>query len=386
MRARLALVLGVALGCGCAPTYANGYQEALARGLAAKNAGRYEEAIAALEEAANLGERYKDRDEARYVEGTLYEKMGKWEEASATYARVATESGGRYQGVRSEFARAEVEQQHIDKERGDALMIEAVRRNPSSGLSRHAVRRMVGPIEKDQGPDAAIQFLHRFTDVAKGTDLDEELLYEEGLILFRAGKHAEARDLFIASARNHPYPLGALTDDALYQAALCAEVLGDYDQAIALLVELLGPMESAYAGSSYERPRFPEAQYKIAMLYLTRKHDRARAKKELRKMLTDHNASRFVDDALWLEGRLELKDGETAAACDSMDELLGLSRDDGRPPSRFTRCLQLLCPSMPAGDKPCADYISRELVNDPEMQPAEITGPVPLPQESRFTE
>ena len=103
-------------------------------------------------------------------------------------------------------------------------------------------------------------------------------------------------------------------------------------------------------------------------------------------MLTDHNASRFVDDALWLEGRLERKDGETAAACDSMDELLGLSRDDGRPPSRFTRCLQLLCPSMPAGDKPCADYISRELVNDPEMQPAEITGPVPLPQESRFTE
>lgn len=382
----LVAALGVGLAASCAPTYAPGYQEAFAKGLAAKNAGRYEDAIAALEEAANLGDRYKDRDEARYVAGTLYEKLERWSEAAATYEKVALESGGRYQGVRSEFARARVEQEHIDKARGDALMIEAVRKHPDSGLARHAVRRMAGPIEKSDGPDAAIAFLRQFADVAKGTDLDEELLYEEGLVLFRAGRHAEARDVFVSSARAHPYPQGALTDDALYQASLCEEVLGNVDQAIALLVELLGPMESAYAGSSYERPRFPEAQFRIAMLYLTRKHDRARAKTELRKMFTLHNASRFVDDALWLEGRLEFADGETSAACNSMDAILGLSRDDARPPSRYTRCLQLLCPSAPAGEKPCADYISREIPNDPEKQVVEIQGPVPLPQESRFTE
>lgn len=382
----VALALALVLAQGCAPTYASGYQAAFARGLAAKNAGRYDEAIAALEEAADLGDRYKDRDEARYIAGTIYEEQGKWAEASATYGRVAEESGGRYQGIRSEFARARVEQEHIDKAKGDQLMIEAVKRHPDSGLSRHAVRRMVAPIEKEQGPEAAIAFLHQFTEVGKGTDLDEELLYEEGLILFRAKRHAEARDLFVASARSHPYPHGALSDDALYQASLCAEILGDHDAAIALLVELLGPMESAYAGSSYERPRFPEAQYRIAMLYLTRKHDRARAKKELRKMHDLHHASRFVDDALWLEGRLELADGEGDAACDSMEKIGSLIQGGDEPRSRFLRCMHLLCPEMKPAEKPCADYIARELPNDPEKEVHEITGPVALPQESRFTE
>lgn len=386
-RLAFAALLGLAVAStSCAPTYATGYQAALARGLAAKNAGRYDEAIKALEEAADLGERYKDRDEARYVAGTLYEKMEKWPEASATYGRVAVESGGRYQGVRSTFARARVEQEHIDKSRGDALMVEAVKKHPDSGLARHAVRRMLEPIERDQGPEAAIQFLRQFTDVGKGTDLDEELLYEEGLVLFRAKRHVEARDVFVRSARSHPYPLGALTDDALYQAALCEEVLGDYDAALALLVELLSPMESAYAGSSYERPRFPEAQYRIAMIYLTRKHDRARAKKELRKMYDDHHASRFVDDALWLEGRLEFMDGEQDAACDSMEKIGSLIQGGDAPRSRFLRCLNLLCPEIPAAEKPCADYIARELPNDPEKDVIEVTGPAPLPQESRFTE
>lgn len=389
MRRALAALIALALAVGtasCAPTYASGYQEALAKGLAAKNAGRYDEAIAALEKAADLGERYKDRDEARYVAGTIYEKLEKWAEASATYGRVAIESGGRYQGVRSEFARARVEQEHIDRTRGDALMVEAVKKHPDSGLARHAVRRMLEPIERDAGPDAAIQFLHQFTEVAKGTDLDEELLYEEGLVLFRAKRHEAARDVLVASARNHPYPLGALTDDALYQAALCEEALGDYDAALALLVELLSPMESAYAGSSYERPRFPEAQYRIAMIWLTRKHDRARAKKELRKMHDEHHASRFVDDALWLEGRLELADGERDAACDSMEKIGSLIQGGDAPRSRFLRCLNLICPEIAAADKPCADYIARELPNDPEKDVIEVTGPVPLPQESRFTE
>ena len=41
-----------------------------------------------------------------------------------------------------------------------------------SGLARHAVRRMLEPIEHDKGPDEAIKFLRSFEDIAKGTDLD----------------------------------------------------------------------------------------------------------------------------------------------------------------------------------------------------------------------
>ena len=68
-----------------------------------------------------------------------------------------------------------------------------------------------------------------------GTDLDEEVSYEEGLVLFRAGRLPEARDLFLKEARAHPYPLGALTDDAYYQAARIEEHLGNIDAALAIL-------------------------------------------------------------------------------------------------------------------------------------------------------
>src|SRR5262245_2925779 len=49
----------------CSPTYADGYMEALGSGLRAQNAGRWEETATHFDEAARLGTRYKDRDEAR---------------------------------------------------------------------------------------------------------------------------------------------------------------------------------------------------------------------------------------------------------------------------------------------------------------------------------
>ena len=379
----LALVSAV----GCAPTYAPGYQVALDRGLAAKNAGRYDEAEKDFDEAANLGTRYKDRDEARLLQGHTFELAGKWTEAEAAYARVAKESGGRYQGVRAEFAAARLEQEHGNIDEGNKMMIEAVRHNPSSGLARHAVRRMSQRIEEQKGPDEAIKFLKSFQDIATGTDLDEEIEYEQGLVLFREGKLEDARDLFEKQARTHPYPQGALTDDAYYQAARIEEHLGHIDEALSLLREMLKPSEAAYAGSSYERPRFPEAQFMIARIYLDDKHDRDRAKKELRKMYDEHRPSRLTDDALWLEAQLEQKDGDQSGACGTIDLLVKTA-----PDSRYVRCQRELCPSASAAPKPCADYIVRELRGEKvadrpigQDDPVKF-GPAVLPQAPRPTE
>ena len=295
---------GLAL-VGCAPTYAKGYQEAFDHGLAAQNAGRYDEAATRFHQAASLGDRYKDRDEARLLEAESLEHMGRFADADATYARIVAEGGGRYQAVRAEFWRARLVTRWKGREAGDALMLAAVERHPSSGLARHAMRRMLGVIEEEKGPDEALTWLDRLEPFGKKTDLEEEIAYERGLVLFRAGRYERARDVLVASARAHPYPNGSLTDDALYQASLLEEELGHIDAAIALLVEMHAPREAAYTGSSYERPRFPQAQLRIGRLYRDQKHDPERAKKELRKVCTDYPASRLCDEALWEEAAIE---------------------------------------------------------------------------------
>ncbi len=323
-------------------------------------------------------------DEARLLEGHTFELAGKWADAEAEYAQTAKEDGGRYQGIRAEFAAARVEEEHGDKATGDRMMVDAIRAHPSSGLARHALMRLSEPIETSKGPDEALKFLASFADIAKGTDLDEEIAYEAGLVMFRAGRFEAARDAFVKEARAHPYPTGSLTDDAYYQAARIEEHLGHFDPALALLAEMLSPMEAAYTGSSYERPRFPEAQYRIARIWLDDKHDRARAKKELRKVHDLHGASRLVDDSLWLEAELEAKDGETSAACETTTLLVTSS-----PDSRYVRCVHELCPSASAAAKPCADYIERELRG--EARPADddekaTFGPAVLPQAPRPTD
>ncbi len=366
---------------GCAPSYANGYREALARGLAAQNAGRYEEAAAAFKKAAKLGERYKDRDEARLLEGHAYEHLGRFEEAEKTYDAIVREGGGRYQAIRAEFARARIVTERKGASAGDKLMLAAVKHFPSSGLSRHAMMRMLEPIERDKGPDAALAWLRALEPFARGNDLEEEVAYEEGLVLFRASRYKEAYDVFVASARAHPYPHGSLTDDAYYQASLLAEELGDVDQAIALLREMMKPSEAAYAGSSYERPRFPQGQMRIAMLYRDKKHDRAAAKRELRAVC-DRSATRLCDDALWSKARLELEDHEGDQACESVHLLAKL-----RPESRYIVCGHALCSGIPESAQ-CREYILRDLrgENPPDESLTDESGarkklePAPMPQ------
>lgn len=373
-----ALLLFVAAASGCAPSYANGYQEALARGLAAQNAGRYEEAAKSFHEAAALGDRYKDRDEARLLEAHAYERLGKLALAEKTYARIVEEGGGRYQAIRAEFARAKLVTKWQGPEKGDELMLAAVKHHPTSGLSRAAMRRMLDPIEHEKGPDAALAWLKALEPAAKGNDLEEEVAYEKGLVLFRAKRYAEARDVLVASARAHPYPHGSLTDDAYYQASLLEEELGNPDRAIELLREMMKPIEVAYAGSSYERPRFPQAQLRIATLLRDAKHDREGAKKAFRAVCSEHSATRFCDDALWAEARLEVDDKEGDRACESMNLLRKI-----RPESRYFACAHALCPAI-AEDAKCREYVLRDLRGEkrPEDPDAPRPGlePAPMPQ------
>src|SRR5262249_46481869 len=147
------------------------------------------------------------------------------------------------------------------------------------------------------------------------------------------GKLAEARDTFLAVARSHPYPFGTLTDDALWHASVVAEELGDNQGAIAHLRAMLASREASDLVGSYERPRYADAQMRIAGLYRDKLHDHAAARREFHKLYADHQTSRLRDDALWAEARLAREDGDKGEACRLVERL----RKE-MPESRYARC------------------------------------------------
>jgi tetratricopeptide (TPR) repeat protein len=346
---------------GCAPLRGEAYLTPFAAGERAFHAGRYLEAARAFDAAAAKAERVKDRDEARFLEARCYERESKWGEARAAYLRLIADSPDGPRTGRAIFDLAELEIQHGDAARGWAMLDEAMLKLPKHGLARPALRRLVDHAEETSGVEAALAFLDAHGAKLEGTELVEVLGYERALVLERAGRLADAHEAFVKNARRFPYPFGGLTDDALWRAALIDEELRRYEEAIAHLRELLSVREPASGGASYERPRFPEAQLKIALLYRDRLHDRKAARRELEQLYARHKATIKRDDAVWMGAVLARQDGDEEAACKMARRLV-----DEFPDSRYARCAREVCPSAPPAKRECADYIRRELRGDKE--------------------
>ncbi len=341
---------------GCWPSYAEGYRDALGAGLRAQNGGRYAEAERAFAEAAARGDRPKDRDEARLLRAEALERLGRLAEAEAEFRGVERDSEGSYHATRAAFALVRV----VDAQRGpdasEAEALRAARAHPESGLARQAVKRALERVERERGAEAALAWLDPLVQQLATTELDQSLRYERGRLLARAGRREEAVRELLTTARANPYPGGALTDDAFYMASLTLEELGRANDAIAVLEEMLAPREEAYFGSSYERPRYPQAAYRIAVLWRDSIGDRARAKQAFARVASEHAVSRYADDALWQKARIERDEGRAVDACATVAQLRERFAD-----SRFARCTTLLCASAPPSSRPCSNYIEAGL-------------------------
>jgi tetratricopeptide (TPR) repeat protein len=356
-------IVGLALlvaGGACAPVYGDAFLASFAAGERALHAGRYVEAARAYDEAAGKALRVKDRDEARFLEARCLEKADRWQEARATYQRLAAESPTGPRAARAAFELADLEIAHGDVEKGYAQLGEAAARFPQTGVARPTIHRIVAHIAEVRGEPAARAWLAAHADAFRGTDEDQAIGYEIARSLEREGKKQEAHDALLASARAHPYPKGGLTDDALVHAAKIDEELGRWAEAVEHLRDLLATQEVSHAiagkydMASYERPRFPEAALRIAEIYRDALHDHAAARKAFEAFYRDHPKARKRDLALWSEGRLALEDGEPKVACELASRLASEF-----PESRYTPCARTICPSAPAAKRECADYILR---------------------------
>ena len=345
----------LALAAGCAPERGDAYLAAFATGERAFHSGRWDEAAAAWDGAAGKALRVKDRDEARFLEARAFERAERWAEARSTLQRLAADSATGPRTGRAFFDLALLEIAHGDADKGWKMLDDALCRFPAHGLARPAVRRLVQHAEDTGGEPAVMAFLDAH-EVLRGTELDEVLAYERALSLERAGRRKEAHDAFLASARRHPYPFGGLTDDAFWHAATLDDEDGRYDEAIAHLRELLSSREPSGAWSSYERPRYSQAQLRIAEIYRDRLGDRAAARREFDRLYALHTTTVKRDGAVWAEARLALEDGDTATACALARRLLDEFSD-----SRYVPCAHEICATAPRAKRECADYILRDL-------------------------
>jgi tetratricopeptide (TPR) repeat protein len=315
--------------------------------------GRHRAAAEAWLAAARETPRAHDRDEAVYRAARSYERAGDAGRAEALLLGLTRGRGAR--AARAAFDRARLVGER-DPARGEALRLEALRAHPGSGVAPHALRTYLSGVEARDGEDGALARCRALLQELAATELDETLGYECAARSERRNELEAARAGYLRTAERHPYPRGALWDDALTGAARCEERLGRPQAAVATLERLLAEREHSLGLGSYERSRYAEARFHIAELYRDALGDPSRARAEFHRVASEHDTSLLGDDALFEAARLEERAGDQARACRTLRSLA-----ERYPESRFVGCGRLICTSAPAGRRECADVTERKL-------------------------
>jgi tetratricopeptide (TPR) repeat protein len=344
------------LACGISATHK--FSDAFSAAQRARTAGRHAEAAQHFAAAAQAASRNKDRNEARYLEARMYERLRRWPQATEHYRSLRDE--GRWRAGRAAFDFARLEIEHGEKAAGYTALAIALRRFPDHGTAHHALRRWIEHLRETGGESRVRTALSDWLAPLADTELYQQLLYEIARSLERDGQLTEARSAFIRCAEARPYPRGSFTDDAYWHASNLAEALGQYPLAIADLETMLRDLEqSNLLFGSYERPRFPAAQMRIAELYRDRVGDLDAARKAFYRAHQLHPASVLADDAMWQEAAMWRRLGDTAEACGVLTDFIErFSR------SRYVSCVAEICPHLkpPVGARThCPAYIKRAL-------------------------
>jgi tetratricopeptide (TPR) repeat protein len=339
----------------CAPTLPRPYLESRAAAERAYSAGRYEEAARHWLEAADAAGRRRDRAEALYRAGASYDRAGRHRQAAELYERLERDLPKSERAARAAFERARHEIERGDRDRGYAELERVMFAHARSGLAPRALRQILQRAEERGGPTEARAKLEALLPKLAQTPLAERALYARAELFEALGERGAARDQYLDVARRFPYPRGVLWDDALFHAARLEDELGNPARAIEHLQRMLAEQEPSHLQGSYEKPRYAEAQFRIAELYRDRLRDPKRARRAFRKVWDAHPTSLLKDDALWQEALLARRSGDVRAACSAF-ELLA----DELPESRFVPCGRLVCPTAPADPKRgCRSYIER---------------------------
>jgi tetratricopeptide (TPR) repeat protein len=328
----------------------------MAAGQRAYHAGRYAEAEASYARAEDAALRLTDRDEAMLLVARMQEHEGHLDDARASYDRIVNAVPPGPRVVRAAVAAALILVHQGKEGEGYARLLDIAKKHPEHGDARTAMLRVLDHENEIGGPKGELAFLKREQPAFLKTELETFFDYRIAKATAESGDVTGGRDLLIAHARAHAYPFGPYTDDAFTRAADIEIDLGHFKEAIALLKEMLAPLEHSEIPGSYERPRFPDGQWKIAEIYRDKLHDHAAARREFHRLYTDHKYTKLRDDALWEEAKLAVADGDAGDACDLVAKITS-----EMPDSRYVRCSRELCKTanVPKDSRECPAYIVR---------------------------
>ena len=350
----VAMCVGMCVA-SCAPSLPRQYVEAKAAGHRAYSSGRYDESALHFHDAASKASRRKDRDDVLFLEAAAKQRGGRYREAQASYEAIVALSPNGRRAAAAAHESAKLELRYGDAQKGWEMVHAVIQRYPNSGVALPALQRYLRHYDDTLGLEQTIAYLDGRAEWFDAHGLGEMASYERAKRLEKLGRLQEAHDGFLACARAHLYPRGALFDDAMYRVSLIDEMLGRPREAVEHLREMLSYRERSTLHGSYERPRFSAAQMRIAELYRDALGDPDQARREFRKLFDSFKTSVLRDDALWSEALVAWGQGDKKGACDAVNLLV---RE--LPESRYAPCARMLCEDASVLDKPreCRNYIA----------------------------
>jgi tetratricopeptide (TPR) repeat protein len=345
---RLACVLLVACG-GSAPS---AYAQHFAAAERAETAGRHQEAADQFDAATRDPATKREQEHAAFLGALELVRAGDAAAGAKRLEVIANAKGEHAPQARWRLVQMDVATNQPNvKEELDSY----VRTFPNDGLAYPALEARLR-LARDAGGEAEVlRVLQALQPALASTESAPRVAFEIGESLAKQNKLDEARAQFVATAAKFPYP-GEYFDDALWRASEIDEQQGRVPDAIADLEKMLSVMEYSTLPGTYIRPRFPDAQWRIAVLYRDKLGDKAKAIAAFDRYVDMFSNATHRDEALWQESKLTSDEG---ASCDLLAKLVKTSPDSRYVPCATSRCSKIERPKDSHAPKTCHAYITR---------------------------
>jgi len=341
----------------CAPNHGQAFERLLSSADEAETHGRYGEAARGFEAAAAEARLPRDQAHARYLAALMFEREGDLGSARRGYEALARATPPEEDSGAAAYKEADMDIQRGDAEAGWQEMDAMLRRFPNDGLGKSALHRLLRHEDEARGPAATLAYLEARAPELASTERAEEVAYETAQRLEALGKLEEARDSLVRVAARWRYPVGALWDDALYEAAELDVRLGRPQIALSDLDAMLSQEEVSILNGSYTRPRYPDGTLLAGRIWRDELHDTAQARRMFHAAYANFPSWGMRDHALWLEADLFRQEGHADEECSTLARLVREFPESRYVPCAAGRCAGIARPLGSHAPRACHPYI-----------------------------
>jgi tetratricopeptide (TPR) repeat protein len=354
-RAALAIALTTALHLACAGP-PSAFATHFAAAERAVTAGRHRDAAVAFDAASRAEAPKREREHAAFLAALELVRSGDVAGGAARFEAIARARGEHAAQARWELVAMDVATRaaNVTSELDDFI-----RTYPDSGLAYPALQTRLRLARDAGGESEVLALLRGFEPALAKTQSAPRIAYEIAESLAKLGKLDEASAAYGSVVDRWPYP-GEYFDYALYRKSEVDETLGNLRDAVGDLERMLAVLESSTLPGTYVRPRFPDAGWRIAVLYRDKLGDKKRAIAAFERYV-----DRFPNDvrraeALWQAAKLLSSSGDEDAACGRLAKLVSEAPDSRYVPCVTAKCTGVSRPKNSHAPERCHAYILRE--------------------------